>query len=114
FRRQAAGLDGRNAQVGVPEEVLHRPGDGPIDTGVDGERREQYGDAEPNASNRQDRPESSFRDAPPGERRQSAHASEPQLGEPADEWGGVVSIAAAETDLVADSAVRDHEHAVGV
>src|SRR5438128_6311870 len=40
--------------------------------------------------------------------------SEPQLGEPADQRRGVVALAAAQPDLLEDSAVLDDEHAIGI
>jgi hypothetical protein len=113
-RRETSLLEGRNAEVGVADEVLDRPVDRVVDAGVDGEGREQHRDAESDPDDREDRPEPPHRNAPPRERRQPPHVSEPQLGEPADERAGVVAVAAAQLDLFEDSAVLDHQNAVGV
>ena len=60
------------------------------------------------------RPAAAGGEAPPGERRQAAHALQAQLGEARDERRRVVDLAPSKVDLVGDLAVGDDEDPVGI
>ena len=65
--RQAGLAEGRDAQVGPADEGGDGAVDGGIDAGVRGEAREEDGDAERHAGDRQAGPQRARPEAAPGE-----------------------------------------------